>query len=170
MRINCKSLCALTFLAVTCLALTCELRADENTKKGSSSSSAKKVTPLHEHSTLVKMLVRNNELRSQAGLAAQTMSPKLCQAAQDHANYMASTRSFSHYENGSPGSRAQKYGYAGGVRENIAMGYRDVKTTFTGWRNSGGHWASITSNTSKAGFGYAISSSGEGYWVGMYGN
>ncbi|MFT5522427.1 MAG: hypothetical protein ACI9HK_000371 [Pirellulaceae bacterium] len=173
--------------ALVALSFTCGVRADETdtptatkptatkptaTKPtgSSSTSAAKKVTPLHEHPTLVQMLARNNELRRQAGLASQTMSPELCQASQDHAQYMASTRSFSHYVNGSPGSRAQKHGYGGGVRENIAMGYRNVHTTFTGWRNSGGHWANMTSNTSKAGFGYAISASGQGYWVAMYGN
>ena len=161
-------------------ALTCAIafsvigigEADENEKpsSGSSSTTAKKEMPLHEHPTLVKMLARNNELRTQSGLIVQSMSPELCKAAQDHANYMASTQSFSHYVNGSPESRAEKYGYRGGVRENIAMGYRTVTSAFTGWKNSPGHWANMTSNTSKAGFGYAISPSGQGYWVAMYGN
>ena len=37
------------------------------------------------------------------------------------------------------------------------------------WQHSGGHWASIISDTSDAGFGYAVTDSGTPFWVGVYG-
>ena len=47
--------------------------------------------------------------------------------------------------------------------------YRNVLAAFTGWRNSGGHWASIASDAPEVGFGYALSKSGTPYWVAVYG-
>ena len=37
------------------------------------------------------------------------------------------------------------------------------------WQASGAHYASIVSNTTDAGFGYAVSASGTAYYVGIYG-
>ena len=126
-------------------------------------------THLHEHPTLVSMLVENNRMRANVGLHAQRISPELTKAAQDHANYMAATGSFSHYSNGGPAGRAQRYGYPYSAAENIAMGHRGVSDVFQGWRSSSGHWANITSGATEAGFGFAISANGMTYWVGMYG-
>jgi hypothetical protein len=93
----------------------------------------------------------------------------LTRVAQNHAQFMARTGSFSHYSNYGPWGRARRFGFRGNVRENIAMGYRNVPTAFTGWRNSGGHWASIVSDAPEVGFGYALSKSGTPYWVAVYG-
>lgn len=125
---------------------------------------------LHEHPTLLRMLARNNELRRRVGLRPHRINPALTKAAQDHAVYMARTGSFSHYSNGGPQGRAARWGFGGGVRENIAMGQHDVGSAFHSWQNSSGHWASIVSGTSEAGFGYAVDRSGRGYWVAVYGN
>jgi cysteine-rich secretory family protein len=130
---------------------------------------AEEAKPLHEHPTLVQMLFRNNELRRQMGLRPHRISPELTKAAQDHANYMANTGVFSHYANGGPFARAIRYRFLGGVRENIAMGQGNVTHVFSTWRNSGGHWASIVSNTTDAGFGYALGPGGTPYWVAVYG-
>jgi hypothetical protein len=131
---------------------------------------AEELKPLHEHPTLVQMLFRNNELRRQMGLRPHRISPELTKAAQDHANYMAQTGVFSHYANGGPFGRALRHRFfGGGVRENIAMGQGNVSHVFNTWQNSGGHWASIVSNTSEAGFGYALGSGGTPYWVAVYG-
>jgi hypothetical protein len=124
---------------------------------------------LHEHPTLRQMLVRSNELRKAVGLRPHRMSPELTKAAQDHANYMAQTGVFDHYANGGPFGRAARHRFFGGVRENIAMGQGNVPHVFNTWQNSGGHWASIISNTSDAGFGYAIGRGGTPYWVAVYG-
>lgn len=126
--------------------------------------------PLHRHPTLFGMLRRNNDIRRRVGLQPQRMNPALTKAAQDHANYMAQTGQFSHYVNGGPSGRAQKYGFpGGGVRENIAMGTHSIDGAFAMWQASSPHYASIVSGTTEAGFGYAVGPSGQGYWVGVYG-
>ena len=122
-----------------------------------------------EVSIVQQMLERNNELRASVGLGPHRLSEELTKAAQDHAEYMARTGEFSHYVNGGPSDRAARYGYEGSVRENIAMGYGSVHSAFAGWQSSGGHWASIVSGTTDAGFGYAVSPGGTPYWVGLYG-
>ena len=126
--------------------------------------------PLHRHPTLLAMLRRSNLIRRNVGLRAQRINPALTKAAQDHANYMAATGDFSHYTNGGYQYRAQKYGFRGGVRENIAAGFGSVDATFNTWQGSGGHYASIVSGTTEAGFGYAVSRNGGTYWVGVYGS
>lgn len=128
------------------------------------------VQSLHRHPTLLAMLRRSNLIRRNVGLRAQRINPALTKAAQDHANYMASTGDFSHYTNGGYQYRAQKYGFKGGVRENIAAGFGTVDATFNTWQASGGHYASIVSGTSEAGFGYAVGRNGGTYWVGVYGS
>lgn len=133
-------------------------------------SVAKPNVPLHRHPTLIGMLRRNNDVRRRLGLRPHRLNPTLTKAAQDHANYMARTAQFSHYTNGSPQSRAGKYGFRGGVLENIAYGSRSVNSTFAMWEGSSGHYASIVSGTTDAGFGYAIAPNGQCYWVGMYSN
>lgn len=126
--------------------------------------------PPLEQRVLMRMLEENNELRASVGLPAHELSTELTQAAQDHAEFMARTGSFSHYSNGSPGGRAVRYGYQGSPCENIANGYPNVTSVFRGWRSSGGHWANIISRTRVAGFGYAASANGSTYWVAMYGD
>lgn len=125
--------------------------------------------PLHRHPTIFGMLVRNNNLRRRVGLFPHRMNPALVAAAQDHANYMARTGQFSHYTNGGPQGRAYKYGFGGGVRENIATG-GNLDTAFSMWTASGAHYASIVSGTTDAGFGYAVGAGGATYFVGLYGS
>jgi uncharacterized protein YkwD len=137
---------------------------------GENASTAPKSAPLHEHPTLVRMLDENNRLRASVGRSPQQMSPELTKAAQDHARYMARTGNFSHQSNGGPQGRAVRYGFQGLAGENIAMGQSTVASAFSSWRSSSGHWANITSNTTLAGFGYAIAPNGATYWVAMYGN
>ena len=115
------------------------------------------------------MLQRNNAIRKRVGLFPHRMNPALVAAAQDHANYMARTGQFSHYTNGGPQGRANKYGFGGGVLENIATG-GGVDTAFSMWQASGAHYASVVSRTTDAGFGYAVGPNGATYFVGIYGN
>lgn len=127
------------------------------------------VRPLHRHPTLFAMLQRNNQLRARAGLYGHRMNPALTAAAQDHANFMARTGQFSHYTNGGPQARAGRYGFRGGVRENIAMNGNSPDQAFVQWTGSGAHYASIVSATTDAGFGYAVGANGMAYFVGVYG-
>lgn len=126
--------------------------------------------PLHRHPTLLSMLRRNNDVRRRVGLFPHRMNPVLTKAAQDHANYMARSGDFQHYSNAGPQGRAARYGFRGGVRENIAWNQQGVDGAFAAWTASGGHYASIISGTTEAGFGYAIAGNGSTYWVGVYGS
>jgi hypothetical protein len=151
-----------------CASLVCVSQA-RGEEAAASGASTQQVRPLHRHPTLFGMLQRNNSIRRRVGLFPHRISPTLTAAAQDHANFMARSGQFSHYTNGSPQSRAGKYGFRGGVRENIAMGTRSIDGAFAMWQNSGAHYASIVSGTAEAGFGYAVGPGGQVYWVGMYG-
>jgi uncharacterized protein YkwD len=122
------------------------------------------------NATAQMMLDRNNQIRGSRGMPAQRLSDRLTNAAQQHASYMARTGQFSHNVNGSPQSRAAMFGFTGGVRENIAMGQTSVSGAFQDWVNSSGHYTNLMSQTNAAGFGYAVNSSGQGFWVAMYGN
>jgi hypothetical protein len=123
---------------------------------------------LHNHPTIQKMLEENNRHRKRRGHGPHIINAELCKAAQDHADYMSNGGMFSHGSNGGHQGRANKFGYEGSVRENIAYGQLGIQSVFTTWINSGGHYASIMSGTSDAGFGLAYSS-GTPYWVGLYG-
>jgi len=136
--------------------------------QASQSQAAPQTRPLHRHPTLFGMLVRNNNIRRRVGLMPHRMNAALASAAQDHANYMARTGQFSHYTNGGPQGRANKYGFGGGVLENIATG-GGIDNAFVMWQNSGAHYASIVSRTTDAGFGYAVGPNGATYFVGIYG-
>ena len=124
---------------------------------------------LAEHPTLRSMLQENNQLRVSKGLTPLRISARLSAAAQNHANYMARTRSFSHYCNGNPSSRAALYGYRSGVRENIAFGQPNPQSVFATWAASDKHYVNLMSKSDLAGFGYARAQNGQIYWVAMYG-
>lgn len=119
------------------------------------------------HPTIREMLAQNNAIRQNK----LELSEELTNAAQDHANYMASHHSMSHYVNGSPTGRARKYGWTGGgVRENIAMSQPSIRSVMSTWRNSSGHYSNMMSASRKCGFGCAISANGTYYWCAIYGN
>jgi uncharacterized protein YkwD len=122
------------------------------------------------HPTILSMLARNNSTRTARGMRPMSLSARLTAAAQNHANYMARTGSFSHYTNGSPQGRVAAHGFRGGVRENIAMGQPSVESAFNTWTASGAHYANMMSHSDVAGFGYAVGSNGQAYWVAVYGN
>jgi uncharacterized protein YkwD len=122
------------------------------------------------HPTILTMLTRNNATRTSRGMRPMILSARLTAAAQNHANYMARTGSFSHYTNGSPQGRVAQYGFRGGVLENIATGQPTVESAFNTWTASGAHYANMMSHSDVAGFGYAVGSNGQAYWVAVYGN
>ena len=143
-------------------------KATTTSSETSQDQAPQPVRLLHRNATLFGMLTRNNAMRRRAGLLPHRMNPALTLAAQDHANYMARTGQFSHYTNNGPQGRASKFGFHGGVRENIAMGGGGMDYAFAMWQNSGAHYASIVSGTTDAGFGYAVNSGGTAYFVGVY--
>jgi len=116
------------------------------------------------------MLARSNQIRTARSLKPHKENVALMAAAQDHSRYMAKNRVMSHYVNGNPASRAKQAGFAAPyVLENIAYGYAGVDTTFRVWVASSGHYANLMSNTSDAGFGWAIAIDGTPYWCAVYG-
>jgi uncharacterized protein YkwD len=168
-----RKVCFILAVCSSSLSLAAEMpEVKSGDQQGAVKEAANQVepAPLHRHPTMLAMLRRSNLIRRAVGLHPQRINPALTKAAQDHANYMAATGQFSHYINGGYQYRAQKYGFKGGVRENIAAGFRTVDAAFNTWHASGGHYASIVSDTSEAGFGYAIAPSGATYWVGVYGS
>ena len=116
-----------------------------------------KEPPLHEHPTLVAMLEQNNTLRSQHGLSKHSVSPYLTELAQAHANWMANSGQFQHNNSHS-------------FPEIIYWNAGSVESAFAAWMNSGPHRGIILSSSTHAGFGYAISPSGQTYWCGVFGN
>jgi uncharacterized protein YkwD len=122
------------------------------------------------HPTILNMLARNNSTRTSRGMRPMSLSARLTAAAQNHANYMARTGSFSHYTNGSPQGRVAAHGFRGGVLENIATGQPSVESAFNTWTASGAHYANMMSHSDVAGFGYAVGANGQAYWVAVYGN
>lgn len=121
--------------------------------------------PLTQDRHIVWMHQWSNYLRATVGLPPQILCPKLCNAAQFHANYMASTGDFQHYSNSGYQGRAAIYGFTGSTQENIAMGQSNP---FWAWQASGGHWAAIVSGHTKVGFGCQFRGYTP-YWVGLYG-
>lgn len=126
--------------------------------------------PLYQQPTMVTMLQRSNGIRGRVGLRGHRLNPALCQAAQNHAEYMAATGSFSHDTNLGYVGRARRFGFRGNVRENIGWNYANIDQAFAGWQGSGAHCGAIVSpETTEAGFGYATSRTGQTYWVSVYG-
>jgi uncharacterized protein YkwD len=145
-----------------------EAAPPETTQSSDQTAETERKRLFHRQPIFLGMLRRNNDIRRRVGLFPHRLNPALTAAAQDHANYMARTGQFSHYTNGGPQYRANKFGFRGGVRENIAYGTRSIDGAFNMWQNSGAHYASIVSGTTEAGFGYAVGASGQVYWVGVY--
>ena len=111
---------------------------------------------LKNHITIKRMRQESDRIRQEAGKKEQSLDEELCKAAQGHAEYMAEHGNMSHYINGSPSSRAKDAGWKGGfVTENIAYGQRGIKSVFSVWRNSGGHYANMTGRYDRCGFGMA---------------
>lgn len=160
-------------LKVKTVAATTVTPAKEQAKTTNAKEAKKQAAtpvPLYQQPTMVTMLQRSNGIRGRVGLRGHRLNPALCQAAQNHAEYMAATGSFSHDTNLGYVGRARRFGFRGNVRENIGWNYATIDQAFAGWQGSGGHYAAIVSpETSEAGFGYAKSRNGQTYWVSVYG-
>jgi len=158
-------------LTQSALAADMPMKAEAEAAKEDASqavAAAPRARPFHHRPVFLNMLRRSNEIRRRVGLFPHRLHPALTAAAQDHANYMARTGQFSHYINGGPQYRANKYGFRAGVLENIAAGSATVEGTFNQWVGSPPHYASIVSGTTEAGFGYAVGANGYAYWVSVY--
>ncbi len=99
-----------------------------------------------------------NALRASLGLPPLSVDPLLTYAAQSHANWIANTGQYGHTGEGgsTPQDRALAAGYAGWVSENYVAG---TGLTPGGavewWKNSGIHYATLTSSAQHVGVGFA---------------
>ena len=99
--------------------------------------------------TAEQIFVRTNRFRTQQGRSALKVNERLARAAQDFADYLARTDTFSHTADGkSPSQRVAEQGYRYClVAENIAWEYNSAGFTgsglarsfVTGWRHSPEH-------------------------------
>jgi uncharacterized protein YkwD len=86
-----------------------------------------------------------NEYRMMMGRTAVKIEERLVRAARGHSRHMNQHGYFAHDapaqfpEVRSPGDRARRQGYGGGVGENIAMGTPSGRDAFRAWFGSSGH-------------------------------
>jgi uncharacterized protein YkwD len=88
-----------------------------------------------------------NEYRMMMGLAAVKINERLLRAARGHSRHMQQNNYFAHNvpspyatpENRTPGARAKRQGFGGGVGENIARGPNTGRGAFRAWFGSSGH-------------------------------
>lgn len=162
---------ALIFMTVALwAAASVAQEAAPATHQTAATEPAPKARPLHQHPALFMMLQKSNHIRRHNGLRPHRMNPILCLAAQDQARYMARTGEFDHYVNDGPQWRARKYGFRSGVWEILAMNGNSMDGAFRQWVASPAHYeAMLERDTTDAGFGYAVSEDGWGYFVGVYG-
>jgi len=90
--------------------------------------------------------------RVRNGLRAQRIDADCMRMAQAHANWMAANHNMSHSNND----------------QVIAAGQGSPEGAISAWINSSGHNFWLLSNTSRAGWGYAISSNGTPYYCGVF--
>lgn len=93
-----------------------------------------------------------NAARARHGLPPLTEDAALNELCQNWANYMARTGRFHH----------------GGGENIIAMGQSSCQSAMNAWLNSPGHRAHVLGGGRLAGWGHAVSSSGQHYWAGVF--
>lgn len=104
----------------------------------------------------------HNEIRD----SDLTYDKDLERAAQEHANWMAEHKKFSHQgKNGSSVTDRVKRSWRT-IGENIAFGQTTEKSVMEDWMDSRGHRANILNENFKLiGVGIAASADGKIYWV-----
>jgi uncharacterized protein YkwD len=121
-----------------------------------------------------EVVTRTNAQRRALGLDELRRSSLLMQAAQLHAEQMASARRMAHDLPGMtyPTLRdrldAVKYPWRA-IGENVAEGYSDPATAVTGWMKSTAHRENMTSSRfTEMGAGSAVGTNGRRYWVQVF--
>ncbi len=122
-----------------------------------------------------QMLAENNRIRAAAGKPPQQLDQRLCQAAQNQADYCARTGAFDHYVNGNPRKRAASFGFPiqhendlNSVKEILAGNFSNIPNAFSGWQQSSGHYATMLEDRPLCGFGVARGGFGN-VWCAVYG-
>lgn len=100
------------------------------------------------------------------------LNERLSIAAQAHADDMAQNNFMAHEgsDGSDPSTRADRAGYQGLVGENVARGYETPQAVVAGWIDSDGHCTNMMNGGyEELGVGYAVSNSGEKFWVQLFG-
>jgi uncharacterized protein YkwD len=108
-----------------------------------------------------------NRIRVRAGLAADRLDLKLCDAGRGHSTDMVEHKFFAHDSpipgKKSPSDRAAKAGTSGGA-ENIAAGQRSGHGAIQAWWYSPGHHRNMMGNHARTGLGRFLD-----HWTQMFG-
>lgn len=108
-----------------------------------------------------------NRIRVRAGLAADRLDLKLCDAGRGHSTDMVENKFFAHESpvpgKKSPSDRAAKAGTSGGA-ENIAAGQRNGHGAIRAWWYSPGHHRNMMGNHARTGLGRF-----QDHWTQMFG-
>jgi uncharacterized protein YkwD len=121
---------------------------------------------------VAEVVKAHNRLRADARLPALATSPKLQEAARQHARDMAARGKMSH--SGRDGSSAidrimaQGYQYRR-AGENIAAGHFTIDELMQGWMKSPPHKRNILGSFSQIGVAYATAENGKRYWCVTFG-
>jgi uncharacterized protein YkwD len=121
------------------------------------------------------VVAATNDARARNGLPAFVVSAKLMEAARIQAEQMAAYRKADHVISGAqyptPQSRLDAVGYTyTAAAENVAWNQPDARSAVAAWMNSAAHRANILDPSLKQiGAAMARSSSGEPYWVQVFG-
>jgi uncharacterized protein YkwD len=121
---------------------------------------------------IATLITLHNQERSKAGLPALTMEPRLMQAAQIQAQYMARSKKATHQgqDGTTPAQRVQQQGYhAIKVAENVADGQATAEAVLQAWMHSPPHRQNILGSFSDIGAARAISADGVPYWCVVFG-
>jgi len=103
-----------------------------------------------------------NEYRFMMGLYSVKINERLLRAARGHSRHMKENNYFAHNvpagknrtpQNVTPGARAKRQGYGGGVGENIASGRNTGRGAFWAWFGSSGHHRNMLGGWSEMGCG-----------------
>jgi uncharacterized protein YkwD len=114
-----------------------------------------------------------NKTRRKLLLQPFNPDPRLQQAAQNHADYLARTGKFGHEFGGETQfpRRIAAVGFEGSAGENLGVGYGSIEEAIEGWLDSPKHRVIFTRrNYDLAGIAYAFNTSGKNprythYWV-----
>jgi uncharacterized protein YkwD len=109
---------------------------------------------LIKHPTINQLVVLANHRRAQVGMPPVTLDTQMCLDAQRHAKWMADFGGFQH--SGLP------------YMEIIYQSVQTPELAIDGWVASPPHYGIMVSHSTRVGFGYAKSSGGYPYWVGVF--
>lgn len=140
------------------------------TQQGSSGSNSggQSSEPASEAAEILRLV---NRQRANSGLAALTLSDKLCELATLKAQDMVANNYFDHNSPtyGTPFEMMKRFGVSySSAGENIAAGQRTPEEVMNAWMNSSGHRANIlNASYTELGVGIAVGSKGI-YWVQLF--